>query len=217
MATRFDDWEGDFLAHHGIKGQKWGIRRYQNPDGTLTEAGKRREQKQFYKDVKRNIKLARKANKVELKRIADVSYDDKYPSARVKRKVLESYDNYRKLEKPIQEMVDLGKKWDRVGEKANSYQNYVRNRYRNGELSKRVQQKQARLNKDSKAAMDAYISKGKSITNELLGKYGKKKLVVDRVFGIGMKRKASSIVEDALYRSASDIIEYDRKKENRKR
>ena len=30
------------LCHHGIKGQKWGIRRYQNEDGTLTEAGKKR-------------------------------------------------------------------------------------------------------------------------------------------------------------------------------
>ena len=29
----------DYLAHHGIKGQKWGIRRYQNPDGSLTEEG----------------------------------------------------------------------------------------------------------------------------------------------------------------------------------
>ena len=33
------------LYHWGIKGQKWGIRRYQNEDGTLTEAGMRR-----YKD-----------------------------------------------------------------------------------------------------------------------------------------------------------------------
>ena len=34
-----------FLAHHGIKGQKWGIRRFQNEDGTLTAAGQRRYQK----------------------------------------------------------------------------------------------------------------------------------------------------------------------------
>jgi len=32
----------DELYHHGIKGQKWGVRRFQNPDGTLTDAGKKR-------------------------------------------------------------------------------------------------------------------------------------------------------------------------------
>lgn len=32
----------DFLCHHGIKGQRWGIRRFQNPDGSLTAAGKKR-------------------------------------------------------------------------------------------------------------------------------------------------------------------------------
>lgn len=31
-----------YLAHHGIKGQKWGVRRYQNSDGTLTDEGRRR-------------------------------------------------------------------------------------------------------------------------------------------------------------------------------
>ena len=33
----------NYLSHHGIKGQKWGIRRFQNPDGTRTAAGKKRE------------------------------------------------------------------------------------------------------------------------------------------------------------------------------
>ena len=30
------------LYHYGIKGQKWGVRRYQNPDGSLTAKGKKR-------------------------------------------------------------------------------------------------------------------------------------------------------------------------------
>lgn len=35
----------EYLIHHGVKGMKWGVRRYQNPDGSLTSAGKKRLKK----------------------------------------------------------------------------------------------------------------------------------------------------------------------------
>lgn len=37
-------YDTNYLAHHGVLGMKWGIRRYQNPDGSYTSAGKRRYQ-----------------------------------------------------------------------------------------------------------------------------------------------------------------------------
>ena len=59
-----------YIYHHGIKGQKWGIRRFQNKDGSLTTAGKKR-----YSDNSENVERAskeytksRKAYKTEYKR-----------------------------------------------------------------------------------------------------------------------------------------------------
>lgn len=56
--------DDSYILHYGVKGMKWGVRRYQNDDGSLTSLGKRREELQ-------NAKLS-KANKRQ-KRI-DVAY-----------------------------------------------------------------------------------------------------------------------------------------------
>lgn len=46
-------YEQPYLSHHGILGQKWGIRRFQNKDGSLTPAGEKR-----YLDEKGNLNAA---------------------------------------------------------------------------------------------------------------------------------------------------------------
>lgn len=42
----------DVLVHHGVLGQKWGVRRYQNADGSLTVAGKQKLAKYKEKELK---------------------------------------------------------------------------------------------------------------------------------------------------------------------
>lgn len=64
------------LSHHGIKGQRWGIRRFQNKDGSLTPAGKKRRANDYNSEFKRmtDEELRSKVNRMNLeKRYMDFS------------------------------------------------------------------------------------------------------------------------------------------------
>ena len=65
----------DELCHYGIKGQKWGVRRFQNKDGTLTAAGQKRLEKKDAKWAHKNhdkiVSKARKDVSKELNQYAD--------------------------------------------------------------------------------------------------------------------------------------------------
>lgn len=53
-----------WLAHHGIKGQKWGVRRYQNKDGSYTAAGKKLRAKKAKKIREDNLSYIEDAKEV---------------------------------------------------------------------------------------------------------------------------------------------------------
>lgn len=65
----FDSWD-NVLCHHGVRGQKWGIRQYQNEDGSLTRAGEihygRVGNKRQKKDYMRGALLYERANRIRL-------------------------------------------------------------------------------------------------------------------------------------------------------
>ena len=47
------------IVHHGVKGQRWGVRRYQNEDGSLKNRGKHKKEKKELTPEERAIRKAR--------------------------------------------------------------------------------------------------------------------------------------------------------------
>ena len=94
--------DNNYLQHHGILGMKWGVRRYQNKDGSLTAAGRKRVAKL---DAERETLTGKKSNSGDpapkKRTIHDVPDDELRKM--VERRRMEN--DYLSLTKHIQELT----------------------------------------------------------------------------------------------------------------
>ena len=85
------------LSHHGILGMKWGVRRYQNEDGSLTDAGRKRQNARDRRAIRKERKEAAKNRSL---------LSDKELNDRVNR--LQKEKQLRDL---TEQEISRGKKW----------------------------------------------------------------------------------------------------------
>ena len=143
------------LRHHGIKGQKWGIRRFQNKDGSLTPAGKKR-----YDDGEGSYNYGKDSGNRKVVRVPKGSNDNNYESTLNK-------------VKSAGKIVDEMKKYSNSSQKSNDPNMERRIRKSITELSdKELQQRVNRLNmEDNYTRMMMHrenLERGESFVNKAL-------------------------------------------------
>ena len=185
----FDDFsnkhsDNDELMHHGVKGQKWGVRRYQNSDGSLTSAGKKRYTQGSGKSDKPESAKATKATsnkavdfvkktaasgaeKFKAKRQAAVEKKEAEEAVKKERAAIEAYNR-----RPVSEMSDE-ELMDRIDRMA------LEKRYKDLNASLNPQTKsKAESIKDLVGDMvsDAVYKSGSQLLTQTLNHYGSKGL-----------------------------------------
>lgn len=209
----------DELMHYGVKGMKWGVRRYQRKDGSLTEAGKKR--------LAKNI-TSKKTSTIEAKKYAKEAIDSvggfkRYKKSEAYRRAQQNVNDYRSYKETYWKLHDRIR-WDTTADIAKKYGDYD-DLKRKGDVDTLK-----KFDKDFKKAMDTAYKKndlyameealvrkyervlddrltvtklGGKVVEDMLGKYGDKPLhgQGSAVWGYGRvidRIKVRDIVNEAL-------------------
>ena len=77
--------ENNELRHYGIKGMKWGVRRFQNEDGSYTEAGKRRAKQQQKAESMSDEELASRVKRLTMEKTYNKLSKESEPKSKLEK------------------------------------------------------------------------------------------------------------------------------------
>lgn len=159
------------LMHYGIKGQKWGIRRFQNEDGTFNEAGKQRYfgKGSGNKPVGRSLKAkvdkinAKKENVKVYSKVYDKAVADQERADAANREMKEAYNALGKTK--ISRIVQAYK--GSIGKGSEAYKRYSK-------AYDKAVSTQEKADASGRAMREAYENTGKTYIGRILNniKYG---------------------------------------------
>ena len=202
------------LKHHGVKGMKWGVRRYQNADGSLTEAGKKRSVEKFAKKYYLNTKISGNSAGAKLGVSKSKEIESMYNSKQLKssrdklwkvEKVEDDYWKNQKLVDKYQQKVaakvakEYGLKYEDVLE---GYKYEDQDQGDGSSFDLYLKDKGSSIRKYESEVMDAraaYRSECKKVVDSVVNEYGN--TPVKEVFGTsitGKRHSRTTTVSDVL-------------------
>ena len=100
----------NYLQHFGVKGMKWGVRRYQNKDGTLTPNGKKhyRSWTTNQNDLEVHDDYARRHSKKSISQMSDAELQDRINRMQLERQYSQLDDYSKKGKLQVDKIVKAG-------------------------------------------------------------------------------------------------------------
>lgn len=207
-------YEQHYLKHYGVKGQKWGVRRYQNEDGTLTALGKERyytadEQKDLYEHAKKStdayeilgVDDIKQAGKL-LKNQSNVVTSDYNEWGKSLRKDLSDMKNDPKFMSAVKDRVRDEWGDDVTDVEIPDYEVYSAvGEVFESHLSQRTKDAYKRFRDNA----DQYMKNAKDVANDIIGDLGDKPVSTftsSSVVGRGLRAKEVNNTVTVPYRHA---------------
>lgn len=168
-----------YLQHHGIKGQKWGVRRFQNADGSYTAAGKKR----YGDDDVSKAKAAYKSAKKDYNKSYDKAYG--YSS----RHMISQFAGKK-------QKAESDKRWNDVADKANTL-NTAKAQYKTAKANAKFEKSAKRVQTKQYGQLeDSYIYKKNVKEKDLKKAYGR---LEDSIkYSKYGNKKANTFIQKAL-------------------